>query len=257
MTHLAKVANVDRTIASALLASLAALTACSGGGSAAGTPDGSASGGFVTQTGRMVQYLPCTTSLSAVPGATITIGSHTATSAMDGTYSILVPSGTPFTMTAIAPDYVQLIEAADTVTANYDRGDTKMILSDTATLLSAGLPNYDQTKALLTIDLVKTGSCADLGGTTVSVSPADANALTQYPASCGSPVGTDAFATDGIFPGAVVYNLTPGTQTISAKSPKCTPIPYPYTDPTTGLTYDGSVTTQAGTGTSFTRVFFK
>ena len=56
---------------------------------------------------------------------------------------------------------------------------------------------------------------------------------------------------------AVVYNLTPGRHTVTATSPTCTQIPYPYTDTTTGLTYDGTVTTQAGTGDSFIRVFLK
>jgi hypothetical protein len=210
-----------------------------------------------TQTGKVIQYMPCSTTVTGVGGATVAIGSKTATTAADGTYAIEVPVGTPFTMTVTAPDYVQLIEAEDTVSGSYDRGNTKLILSDTASLLSAALSNYDADGGLLTIELVKTGTCADLGGTTVQLSPPSANSLTQYPATCGSPVGTTGSATDGVFPAAVVYNLTPGTQTVSATSPKCTQIPYPYTDPATGLTYDGNVTTQAGTGTSFTRVFMK
>jgi len=83
--------------------------------------------------------------------------------------------------------------------------------------------------------------------------------VTDYPSQCITPVGGTS-ATDGVFPtasAAVVYNLTPGKHTVTATSPKCTQIPYPYTDPTTGLTYDGTVTTQAGTGDSFIRVFLK
>jgi len=204
-------------------------------------------------------YSPCANDVP-VAGATITIGSRTATTAMDGTYSIEVPSGTPFAMMATAPQYIQITEAQDSVAANYDRGDTRMIPSQTASFLTALLPNYSATGALLLIELVKTGSCTDVGGTTVQISPASPNAVTQYPAQCSSPVGPNAYATDGTFPAAsaaVLYNLTPGTQTVTANSPKCSQIPYPYTDPTTGLTYDGNVTTQAGTGLSFTRVFLK
>ncbi len=230
----------------------------SGGGVAAQGDGGGGDAGVPTQTGKMSQYMPCSTTVTPVAGATVAIAGKTATTGADGTYSIEVPTGTPFTMTVTAPEYVQLIEAEDTVTGSYDRGNTKLILSDTASLLSSALANYEPDGGLLTIELVKTGTCTDLGGTTVQITPSGhANALTQYPATCGSPVGPDAFATDGVFPAAVIYNLTPGTQTVSATSPKCTQIPYPYTDPATGLTYDGKVTTQAGTGTSFTRVFLK
>ena len=45
------------------------------------------------------------------------------------------------------------------------------------------------TAALLTIELVKTGACTDLTGTTGAVSSAGASAVTQYPAQCASPVG--------------------------------------------------------------------
>ncbi len=244
--------------ASCLLAlATAGLLACSSGGGS-----GSGSAPLVTQTGKAVSYIPCG-ELDPVAGATITIGAETATTASDGTYSILVPAGTPFTMKAVkttTPSYIPLIEAEDRVTGSYDRGETLLISSGTASLLTAALPSYNSSKALMTIELVKTGSCTDVSGTTVTVSNANVGALTQYPSQCVSPVGTNPYATDGTFPAAsaaVVYNLTPGTQTVTATSPKCTQIPYPYTDPATGLTYDGTVTTEAGTGTSFTRVFLK
>ena len=76
-------------------------------------------------------------------------------------------------------------------------------------------------------------------------------------------VGANPYAADGMFPNAsaaVVYNVTPGTYTLTATSPNCTQVPYPYTDPATGLTYEGTVTTTAaGTamGMSFARVFLK
>jgi hypothetical protein len=238
--------------------------ACSG----ASTSNGSAgNGSLVTQKGRTVQYIPCNTSPSPVAGATVTVGSNSTTTAKDGTYSLPVPAGTPFTMTVEKTTsnpndptdlkYVKLIEAEDTVTASYERGDTKLVSADTAGLLSSALPNYDTSKAVITIELVKTGSCTDVGGTTVSVSPASTGALTEYPASCISPDSPNTSATDAIFPGAVIYNLVPGTQTVTAKSPKCTQVPYPYTDPSIGLTYDGTVLTEAGTGASFIRVFLK
>jgi hypothetical protein len=229
----------------------------------------SSSGGgakLVTQTGRMIAYTPCGSSVDATPveGATITIGSETTVSAKDGTYSIPVPAGTPFTMTVTkttAPTYAQLLEAVDTVEASYNRGDTQLIATTTAQLLSSALPNYDATRSLLSVELMKTGSCTDLNGSTIKVSPSNADALTQYPASCISPVGNNPYATDNVtppvFPTAVVYNLAPATVTVAVTSPKCTQIPFPYTDPTTGLTYDGAVTTQAGLGTSFIRIFMK
>ncbi|HEY2509936.1 MAG TPA: hypothetical protein VGI39_03745 [Polyangiaceae bacterium] len=220
----------------------------------------SSSGKTVTQTGRTIQYVPCNNDPPAVAGATVTVGSRSVTTAKDGTYSIEVPADEPFSMQVTKtsdPTYVRLIEADDTASTNYNRGDTKLIDTPTATLLSSALPNYDATKALLTLELVKTGSCTDLGGTTITVTPSNADALVQYPASCITPVGTNAYVTEGIFPSAVVYNLAPGKPTVTATSPKCTQIPFPYTDPTTGLTYDGTVTTEGGQGTSFLRVFMK
>jgi hypothetical protein len=247
-----------------MLATLAT-AACSGGTTSNGSAGNSS---LVTQKGRTIQYVPCGTSPSPVAGATVTVGNQSTTTAKDGTYSILVPSGMPFTMTVekttvANPNdptdlkYVKLIEAEDTVTASYNRGDTKVVSADTAGLLSSALPMYDTSKAVITIELVKTGSCTDVGGTTVSVSSAGASALTEYPASCISPDSPNTSATDGVFPGVVVYNLAPGTHTVTASSPKCTQVPYPYTDPSNGLTYDGTVLTEAGTGASFVRVFLK
>ena len=43
-------------------------------------------------------------------------------------------------MTATAANYIQITEAEDSVTANYDRGDTRMILSDTASFSTAEPP---------------------------------------------------------------------------------------------------------------------
>ncbi len=242
--------NTIRLFSQVALAS--ALTACSSSDTSS-TP-------MVTQTGRVLSFEVCNTAHTPVAGATVTVGGNTATTGTDGTYSIAVPPKDPFTMQVVkasAPTYVQLLEEENTVQGDYNRGDTQLIPTSTATLLSSSLPNYDTTQALITVELVKTGACADLGGTTVSASPTGAKAITQYPASCVSPVGTNAFVTDGIFPAAVIYNVTPGKQTLSATSPKCTQIPFPYTDPTTKLTYDGTVQTQAGTGTSFVRIFMK
>jgi hypothetical protein len=245
-----------------ILTAASLLVAVGGCGSKSSNSSNSADSGLVTQTGRAVTYTPCASN-EPLAGATVTIGSRTATTAADGTYSIQVPSGTPFTMTATAPNYIQITEAEDSVTTDYDRGDTRMILSETASFFTAELPSYVATGGILTIELVKTAGCTDVGGTTIQVSPSSASALMQYPSTCSSPVGANPYAADGTFPNAsaaVVYNLTPGTYTLTATSPSCTQIPYPYTDPTTGLTYEGTVTTiAAGTamGMSFARVFLK
>jgi hypothetical protein len=241
--------STSRSSAVAVGFAVVALVACS---------SSSGSGPTVTQTGTTVAYSPCAIP-TAVAGATVTVGSSSATTAADGTYSIEVPSGSPFTMSVTAPSYIPLIEAEDTVAAAYDRGNTLLISTATASLLEEALPNYDSSGTLLTIELVKTGNCTDVTGTTVTVSPTNASALTQYPAQCVSPVGGTS-AADGTFPSAsaaVVYNLSAGVHTVSASSPKCTQIPYPYKDPTNGVTYDGTVQTQTGNTNSFARVFLQ
>ena len=232
---------VMRSLPLPLLVSLAACSASSG-----------SSGPVVTQTGKTVSYTPCSAP-TPVAGATVNVGSHTATTAADGSYTIEVPSGVPFTMTVTAPDYIPLTEAEDTVQASYDWGNTLLISTETAMFLEGALTGFDPKMSLLTIELVKTGACTDVTGTTVTVSSPGASAVTEYPAQCASPVG-GASATDGTFPSAsdaVVYNLIPGAHTVTATSPKCTQVPYPYTDPATGLTYDGTVTTQAGNANAF------
>jgi len=237
------------SLAVAALTLLGGVTGCSAS---------SGSGPVVTQTGKTVSYTPCSAP-TPVPGATITIGTNTATTAADGSYSIEVPAGTPFTMTVTAPSYIPLTEAEDTVTGSCDRGSTLLISTETAMFLEDALPSYNASGSLLTIELVKTGGCTDLTGTTVAVSSAGASAVTQYPAQCASPVGGTS-VTDGTFPvasDAVVYDLPAGAHTVTASSPKCTQVPYPYTDPTTGLTYDGTVTTQTGNANAFTRVFLE
>jgi hypothetical protein len=215
-------------------------------------------GPVVTQTGTTVSYTPCSEP-TPVAGATVTVGDRSAVTAADGSYSIEVPQAAPFTMTVTAPSYIPLTEAEDTVAASYDRGNTLLISNQTAMFLEDALPSYSATGSLLTIELVKTGSCTEVAGTTVTVSAAGTQAVTQYPAQCASPVGGTS-ATDGTFPtasDAVVYNLPAGAHTVTATSPKCTQIPYPYTDPATGLTYEGTVTTQSGNANAFTRVFLR
>jgi hypothetical protein len=226
-----------------------ALAACS---------SSSGSGPMVMQTGTTVAYSPCATP-TPVAGATVSVGSSSATTAADGTYSIEVPSGSPFTMSVTAANYIPLIEAEDTVTAAYARGNTLLISTTTASFLESALPGYESSGTLLTIELVGTGSCTDVTGTTVTVSPTNTEAVTQYPEQCVSPVGGTS-ATQGTFPSAsaaVVYNLSAGMHTVSATSPKCTQIPYPYKDPANGVTYDGTVQTQTGNTNSFTRVFLQ
>jgi hypothetical protein len=246
-----------RSAASILLVAAALLASTEACSSSSSSPSGP-TGPVVTQTGTTVSYTPCS-SPTPVAGAIISIGAYTATTSADGSYSIDVPQGEPFTMTVTATGYIPLTEAEDTVDATYDRGDTLLIAMDTAMFLEDALPGYSPKGSLLTIELVKTGSCTDVTGTTVSVSSPGTGAVTQYPAQCASPVGGSS-ATDGMFPvasDAVVYNLPAGMHTVTATSPKCTQVPYPYTDPSTGLTYDGPVMTQVGGGNSFTRVFLK
>jgi hypothetical protein len=244
----------------ALAGSLVSCSSSSGGGGGSK---------LVTQTGRVITYIECAPMATAadpdpavtvVAGATVTVGANSTTTAKDGTYTLQVPADEPFVMNVTdAPNYVPLLEEQNTVTANYDRGDTQLIPSQTAEFLSDLLPSYDTSLGLITFQLVGTGTCTDLGGSTVTVTGAGSGALTQYPQACTSPteVAGEAYVTNGIFPAAVVYNVTPGTQTVSAASPKCTQIPFPYTDPTMGLTYDGTVETQGVLGASFVKIFMK
>lgn len=234
--------------------------ACSSNDTSSGTSlgnDGGAEGGTgttatVKQTGQIVKYLPCQTTYDPVAGATVTVGTHTTTSDATGNYSLDIEKDTPFVMKVTNTAFVNLSEGETKISADYDRGQTRLIPDSVGDILRPALPDYDASGAIITLEVIKQGACTTLKGATITIDPPDPAAKIQYPSACISPTG-DAM-TDDVFPSAVIYNLTPGvSHTISITSPTCTMAPYPFAYQ--GLTWDGSVNTETGDAISFVRVF--
>lgn len=250
------------TVATAATAAAVALAACS---SATTTPPAEAgappieagaepdapSSALATQTGRaMVVQLA-----TPLPGATVSAAGKQATTEADGTYTLTVPRGTPFTLRFTAPEHYQLIEQEYVVTKDpYARGDSLVLAKQTAQLLSAFLDGYDKTRGLIAIRVVKKPGCATETGAVVGIeAPADAKPLVKYTVNGLPGSGTSIVA--GENNGALIYNVPTGAPLkVTVKHPTCAPLPFPVEFE--GATYtSGSATPEPGESLSFVRVF--
>ena len=237
------------------------VSACSGGHKGTTivngeTPDGGDAGGpvvngdQVTQRGIIVDY----DTKKPVKGATITAAGQTVVSDVTGAYQLVVDKGQPFTMEVSMEGYAKLIEQETTIDADFDKGKTSFIATPTANLLLGTLDGYDATLGVLSVQLIPTGACASEDGATITVSPAGA-ALVKY-LYAGIPSSRKGAVVAGQFPSAVVYNVQPGASvTVGATVANCTVAPFPITKD--GVTYTGGITTEAGSSTSFERVFLQ
>ena len=218
----------------------------------AGTPsEAAAPTGLATQTGRaMVVQLA-----TPLAGATVSAAGKQATTAEDGTYTLSVPRGTPFTLRFTAPEHYQLIEQEYLVTKDpYARGDSLVLAKQTAQLLSAFLDGYDKTRGLIAIRVVKKTGCASETGAVVAIeAPGDAKPLVKYTVNGLPGSGTSIVA--GENNGALIYNVPTGAPLkVTVTHPTCAPLPFPVEFE--GATYtSGSATPEPGESLSFVRIF--
>jgi len=260
-----------------------AFAACSNGngnGSDGGTDastdseqsDGPANG--VKQTGQVVNYGSTNT---PVVGASVTDGTSTVTTDSSGNYTLVVPKDTPYTMTVSNDGYLTLHEQEWKLSADSDRGQTSAVPNLTENLLKGVLqPAPDTDKAVLTVQVIATGSCASATGATISVPglavDGGAGAYLEYfnGGSPNLPSSASTSVTDGALPSAIIYDLPVGTfSQITVTHPTCTQVAFPVADPKIAtLTYTGNseltassvVVDDAGTMgnvASFMRVFLQ
>ncbi len=249
----------------------------------AGNGDTGAPSGNVTQKGSVLELQPAG---QPVSGATVTLGTATATTDDFGNYTISVPKDTAFSLKVSAPSHANLFDQEYTLSGDADRGPSLLTSNVAAQGLSVYLTGFDPTLAVLAVGVINVGSCPDQGTATISVgtgagdagsgdagsSDAGAGPQVVYINSQGYPDPKQHSVVKGLSqPSAVIYNLpTDGSATISVTRDKCTQVTaseYPYPDPQVpNIKYTGKYTLQAAgnvadrnvTGNiSFVRVFIK
>jgi hypothetical protein len=237
----------------AVAVSFVVLEACGGssdGSGPAAADSGADTAPTFTQTGTIVDFddgVP-------IQGATVTDGTHTATTGSDGTYSLTVDQGVDFTMTVTAPKYVTLVEQGSSLAANASRGTTQLLALADEPLLEDTLTGYDATLGVLSVAVLLTGSCTTQANTTLTVSPAGNSHVVYMDNKV--PNSSLTSVQDGAFPSAAIYNLPVGVPiTVSIQGGTCTPSTYPVTYQ--GISFDATVATQPGNVLAFSRVFLQ
>lgn len=242
-----------------VLAAGAATTACSddakspadpGGGTAeAGADSQPAGSNEAKQKGRIVDAID----KFGVTGATVSIAGKTVTTNEDGTYEIVVPKNTPYSMSVTSPAHFKLNEQEWIVTKDlFDRTDTSLLPNDIAKLLSSFLPARDPAKGLLVVRINPLPPCDSEQGSTLSVEPQGASKITYFAA--GRPnQGATSTTKDEAF-SAAVSDVDPGVAIkVTVTSPSCEQVAFPvdYQD----VTYTGVQKTEPGDVLSYIRVF--
>lgn len=224
-------------------------TGVDGGGSDA--TDG-ASGGGAKQKGKIVVALQDV----PLPGATVTIGSSTATTDKDGNYEIGFTKGAPIQMQVTADDYYKLYEQEYVVDKDaYDRGSTSLLAKSVAGTLLSFLQGRDAAKGLLVVRVQPQAPCDSEEGATVALDP-PGSSMVRYIQN-GTPSNTRTSVKKGESFSAVVYNIDPGANvTVKVESPTCKQEAFPVVDG--DVTYTGQhQKIEAGEVLSYMRVYLK
>jgi hypothetical protein len=201
-----------------------------------------------TQRGRVI----VARSEAPLEGATVTVGSRSATTATDGTYAILVPRRTPYATVVTAPDHYKLLEEEWSVDGDVVRGDTNLLSNQLAGLLAGLLPARDPAKGVLAVRVYGVRGCADEGGATLTISPQGAAEVRYF--SGGIPSASATSVTKGESISAVFTNVDPSVPVaVHATSPACTELAHPLTED--GVTFTGVVRTEPGETLAYARVF--
>jgi hypothetical protein len=188
-----------------------------------------------------------------VTGATISIAGKTATTKEDGTYEIVVPRNTPYTMSVTADSHYKLNEQEWIVkTETFDRTDTSLLSTDIANILASFLPPRDAAKGLLVVRVNPLPPCDSEQGATLAIEPAGASKITYFAAGRPNKNATST-TKDEAFSAAFsdVDINTPIKVTVT--SPTCEQVPFPVDYQ--GVTYTGVQKTEPGEVLSYIRVF--
>ncbi len=186
---------------------------------------------------------------SPIKGATVTIGTGSATTDDKGFWSLSVAKATPVSMTVTNPGYVKLIEQEMIVSGDSDRGDTSFVPAGTQQLLEATLTGIDPTLAVVSFRVyARGGGCPTAQGSTVAFATPGSEKLLYFAAS-GFPDPGQTSVIDGKTPSGIFYNVPVGASIKLKVTPPagCKQSTFPIADLTIPtLTYTGNVNSEAG-----------
>lgn len=173
-------------------------------------------------------------------GMTVTEGANSVTTGADGSFVLPATTGALLQAVVTGTGYVQLylpdaVAASDSV----NRGNVPMATTQTFALAQQILAN-DTTKALVYVEIAKTGACSSIAGGTLTVT-APAGVSVAYFSSNGLPTGSSFIDLPNDKPVAVLYNVTPGADIqLSINGTSCTMVAQPTID---GQGFNGHVQT--------------
>jgi hypothetical protein len=207
--------------------------------SEAGSPAG---GSAVTETGTIVDY----ETLDPLAGFTVTDNGVSATTDANGHFSLSVPASvTLLQPTVTGPSYTLLLFPRSTPAGSVANYGSNVIPSSSTYSLEQTILGNDQTKALVQIVALTSGSCATaVGGSVQVVSPAGTSVSYFSTENIPDSSLTSFQAVQSPRAVAVVYNVPVGAQlTLAVTHPTCTLAPFPVESG--GMMMIGQVTTQA------------
>ena len=188
-----------------------------------------------------------------VTAATVSIAGKTAVTKDDGTYEIIVPRNTPYTMSVTAGEHYKLNEQEWIVkTETFDRTDTSLLSTSIANILASFLPPRDAAKGLLVVRVNPLPPCDSEQGSKLSIEPASASKVTYF--SAGRPNKNASSATkDEAFSAAFSDVDIDVPIKVTVDSPLCEQVAFPVDYQ--GVTYTGVQKTEPGEVLSYIRVF--
>lgn len=248
---------------------LALFVACSNGnnnGDGGADSGGDAPGNTFTQTGQVIAF----GGTSGVADVIISAAGSSATTDVNGNYSLSVPQNMAYTTQfAAAPDaggsYVSLDEQEWMLTGDANRGKTSFVSTQLEGILKGILGNPNPMLAVLSVIVEATGTCAadaggsDVTGATISVPGMAADGgsggpvLTYFAGSPSLPSASATSVTAGQLPSAIIYNLplNAAFSQITVTHPTCHQVAFPVTDPSAPtIKYTGNVKLEASEPTT-------
>ena len=202
-----------------------------------------------TQKGRIIDAV----GKDGVAAAVVSIGGKSITTNADGTYAISITKDAPTSMSVTAPDHFKLNEQEWIVKTDlFDRGDTSLLSTATANLLTGFLPAHDAAKGLLAVRIYPLPPCMSEAGSTIAIEPAGAAQVTYF--SGGLPSKTaKVTAKDESF-SAIFTDVEVGVALkVVVSSPICEQVAFPVDYG--GVTLTGMQKAEAGDVVSYIRVF--
>jgi hypothetical protein len=203
------------------------------------------------QTGRILRAQ----STEGVSGAVVAVAGKTATTGANGDYEIVVPQGTPYQMLVTADGFWKLREQEWILKQpSLARGDTNVILTQTAGLLADFLDGRKKEKGTVVVKVEVMAPCTSEAGATLTIDPPGEAKLSYFTGQIPDSQATSV-QKGSTFSG-VFYNVEIGVPLkVTITSPTCKQVPFPVD--ADDVTYTGITQADADESISYERVFLR